>query len=165
VNRDRLEVELERPSLADDLDARSVMLSLMQSGEISLERGMKMLNIDDPIEEMRRRVEEDSAREIIKAEGQQRLEQRLASGVLQAPESDPNANPNQTQAQTTPQDQMAEAQNYAMQALQSTPGESQRLLRFLMSTRPELHALTKEFMERFRRQAEAQGRAQLQAGR
>lgn len=160
LDQETLDVSLKQPSTADDLEARSVMIQLAASGEVSRERAFKFLNIDNPVDEQKRRLEEDMEIERAKFEQERQLEKEFMSGTLGAGAgAEPAAGGGGPSV--TPGDIQQQAQQYAEQAVQSDQGTSARLLRFLMNTNPQLHALTKEFMERIRRQQGSAAVAQL----
>lgn len=162
LDQEQLDLGLKLPSTADDLEARSVMIQLAASGEVSRERAFKFLNIDDPVTEQKRRLEEDLEIERARAQQERQLEKEFMSGTLSAGAgSEPSGQAGTGGPQVTPGDIQQQAQQYAEQAVQSDPGSSSRLLRYLMNTNPQLHALTKEFMERIKRQQGSAAVAQL----
>jgi len=165
LDREQLDVSLKTPSTADDLDARSIIVQMAASGEVSRTRAFQFLNIEDPVEEVRRRLEEDMEIERAKAEMQARLEKEFSQGTLGAP-SGAGATPADggSGAGISPQDIMAKADQYAQQVVQSDAGTQQRLYDYLRGSDPQLHALVKEKAERLRRQTGSQAVQQLTQG-
>lgn len=175
-----LEVSLQRPSMADDLEARHIYLQLVAGGEISRAKGYRPFGVKDPMQELEERMEEDLRAEKIRrkkeqdyqrevemesmsthisAQQQAAAEQAAAQqggavgGGMPGPQM-PAHNPN-----ATPMDTMAEAEQLARQALQVEPdSERRRFLQQIAASNPELHMVVKGQMERIRSQGASQGR-------
>jgi hypothetical protein len=161
LDREQLDIGLKMPSNADDMEARSIMMQMVANGEVSRERGYKFLNIDDPVEEAKRKLDEDLEIERAKADMQRRLEKEFSAGTLGAPTGAGSTPAGPQAGGVTPTDQMSQAQNYAQQIVSADSGTQQRLYRYLQNTDPQLHALTKEMAGRIRRQTGAQAVQQL----
>jgi len=173
----RFSLQLEKSVMADDLEERQAYMQLVASGEISRARAYKTFNIEDPIEEKRRRLREDLEIEKDKTKLQQNFEQEMQTGNLgqqpppqqgQAPPAGGGGggygNPPQG-ANVTPLDVVAEADQIAQQFLQIPDnGTRAKELQKLKATRPDLHAMVKQKMEEYRAQGASQGRKQVGQG-
>lgn len=172
----RFSLQLEKSVMADDLEERQAYMQLVASGEISRARAYRTFNIEDPIEEKRRRLREDLEIEKDKAKLQQDFEQDMQTGNLgqQPPQAGGGASPspgaggygNPPQgANVTPLDVVAEADQIAQQLLQIPDnGTRSKELQKLKATRPDLHAMVKQKMEEYRAQGASQGRKQVGQG-
>lgn len=171
----RFSLQLEKSVMADDLEERQAYMQLVAAGEISRARAYRTFNIEDPIEEKRRRLREDLEIEKDKAKLQQGFDQEMQTGNIgQPPPEQPGAgaplgaggygNPPQG-ANVTPLDVVAEADQIAQQMLQIPDnGTRSKELQKLKATRPDLHAMVKQKMEEYRAQGASQGRKQVGQG-
>jgi len=173
----RFSLQLEKSVMADDLEERQAYMQLVASGEISRARAYRTFNIEDPIEEKRRRLREDLEIEKDKNQLQQSFEQEMQTGNIgqqpppQAggggappPQGGGYGNPPQG-ANVTPLDVVAEADQIAQQFLQIPDnGTRAKELQKLKATRPDLHAMVKQKMEEYRAQGASQGRKQVGQG-
>lgn len=164
----RFSLQLERSAMADDLEERGAYMQLVASGEISRARAYRTFNIEDPLEEKRKRLREDLEIEKDKAQLQKNFEQDMQTGNLgqQPPPQAGGAPPapggygNPPQgANVTPLDVVNEADQIAQQLLQiPDTGTRTKELQKLRATRPDLHAMVKQKMEEYRAQGASQGR-------
>lgn len=176
LEQEQLGVQLIRPSLADDLDLKHLKMSLAAGGEISRATAYRPIGIDDPIEEQKRRQQEDL--EIQKAiqKEQQNFEREMTLGsgnqvvdaMLQAQAAPPpgaamapagGGMPAGGGGSVTPLDIQQQAEEQAMQLLQiQDDGERRKQLMQIKATNPTLYALVKAKMEEIRQQGASQGR-------
>lgn len=176
-----MEISLQKPSMADDLEARSVYLQLAAGGEISRAKAYSPWGIKDPNAEMRERMEEDIQAEKDKAKMQQDYEKEMQGSMhdqvamqheqaqaeaAQQAQMQGGAPPSPGQAAMpnpghSPLDVMHEAENMAMEALGiEQDGERRKYLQQIAATNPTLHAAVKQKMEEIRAQGASMGRAQ-----
>ena len=183
LGREQMGVELQVPSMADDLEARNVYLQLAAGAEIPREIAYKPFGIDDPVEAVKRRMQEDIdiQRTQQKLQADFQREQTIGSmddimnqeqqqqGGGQAG-SDPESGGSEGQAQpssgddegATPLDNENKAKEKAQQLVQEQDqGVVKKELANLKATKPQMHALVKEYMEQLRSQAASQGKASL----
>lgn len=171
----RFSLQLEKSAMADDLEERGAYMQLVASGEISRARAYRTFNIQDPLEEKRKRLREDLEIEKDKAQLQKNFEQDMQSGNLGqgaasapqgngAPPAAGYGNPPQG-ANVTPLDVVAEADQIAQQMLQIPDnGTRSKELQKLKATRPDLHAMVKQKMEEYRAQGASEGRKMVGQG-
>jgi hypothetical protein len=176
MNQERMDVQLQLPSLADDIEKRQIYLQLAAGGEISRQKAYRSFGVDDPIAEAEQRMEEDieiqrvrekkqldyerertmgSADDIIAAQSQQNPQQGSAPGGAagMAPGSTP----------TTPLDVQQQADQIAQELIAiPSNGERTKQLNQIKASNPTLHAMVKQKMEEIRAQGASQGRAQVQ---
>lgn len=172
-------VDLQSPRMADDLEARNVYLQLAAGAEIPRSVAYKPFGIDDPVEAVKRRMEED----IDIQRAQQKLtedferEQTVGSmsdvvaqqaaeaqgaGAGSPPGAETAGGGAQQEAGITPLDRQTQAQEKAqILVAEQDQGVVNKELSALKASDPQMHALVKEFMEQLRRDAESQGRASL----
>jgi hypothetical protein len=164
LNLPRLRVELQRPSVAESLERKQFVFQLAAMGEISRETAYGMLGIDNVPGENKKRLEEDAEIERQRMRTQQELQKEMETGTLMAPQ-DPQGGEEGSlpgapgpQGNTTPMDVSSDAEDLAMYWLQLPDGERRSAMQAVASTKPEMHAMAKEIMEKMRRQGESQGR-------
>lgn len=68
---------LEPPSMAADIEAKGMLVSLMQAGEISRERVLQKFGVYNYLKEFGIRLEEDAERQILTDEVQKKTETRI----------------------------------------------------------------------------------------
>lgn len=165
LGREQLQVRLRPQAMANDLEEKQLYLQLAAGGEISRGTAYRPFNIDDPVEEARRRMLEDIEIQKAQMKAQQDFEREQTVGSMDAMISQsqqaagvpaPGAPPGGVV--TTPLDSMQEAQDLAMQALEMPQGDRTKFLNQIRSTAPEKHALVKQKMEEIRSQGESAGR-------
>jgi hypothetical protein len=169
----RFTLQLEKSAMADDLEERGAYMQLAASGEISRARAYKTFNIEDPLEEKRKRLKEDLEIEKAKSKLQSEFEQEMQVGNIgQAPAQQGGGAPAPGDmggygnppagANVTPLDVVAQADQIAQQLLQIPDnGTRSKELQKLRATRPDLHAMVKQKMEEYRAQGASQGRKQV----
>lgn len=176
LGSEQIGVKLQLPRMADDLEARHIYLQLAAGAEIPREVAYKPFGIDDPVEAVKRRMQEDIEiqKEQSKLQADFEREQTLGSmdAILGAEaeaqageQAQGGAAPSGAEAGgTTPLDIQQQAEEKANVLVQEDTGVVQRELANLKTSNPTLHALVKEKMEQIRGQAESQGRASLKGG-
>jgi len=180
TGREQIGVTLQLPSIADDLEQRHVYLQLAAGGEVSRDKVYKQFNIKDPIEEAKKRMEEDieiqRAQQKIQADFEREQTMGSADDIIASqmggaqPGTAGGAGLGGSPAggSTTPLDIMSQAEEQAAQLLQiESDGERRKMLQDIEATNPNLHAAVKQKMEEMRSAAASQGRqsvGQLIAG-
>jgi len=170
----KMRTRLQRPSVADSIERKQFVYQLAAMGEISRETAYESLGVDDTVAEFRKRLQEDMGRQREQVKAQQELQKEIESGAImaQAPAggagqpmggSMPGASPSGG-PQVTPLDVQGDAQQLAEYWLSiPTDGERTKAMQAVSTTKPELHAMAKELMDRIRRSGESQGRQQVAA--
>lgn len=167
LNREQIEMELQLPSLADNVEKQYLYMQLVASGEISRGRAFRAIGIKDPVEEAKARMDEDLEIEKSRARKSQTFQREMSAGQLQ-PEAQPNQGGSSVPGAensgpaVTPLDTMSKAQEKAQELLQiPNVGDRRKELDKLKHTDPTLYAATKECMEQMRSQAGSAGRQQV----
>ncbi len=165
----RLEARLARSKIADDLEERGIYLQLAASGEISRARAYGPLNIDDPLEEKKKRFREDLELERERLKMDKQFQQEQTAGTLGSAPQGPGAeagsgygNPPAGGGGATPLDVMSQAQAKAQELLAiEDDGMRSKMLAQLRGSDPTMHAAVKQQMEEMRDGAASQGRQQV----
>jgi hypothetical protein len=171
TRRQRMGVRLARPSMADNLEEKNIYMQLSAGGEISRQRAYASLNIEEPVEEIKRRMREDMDIERIKNKMQIEAQQEQMLAALGntgqngedsgAPQAGTYGSPPGGVA-VTPMRVMEDAAQRADQLLQiEDDGQRAKLLDQLRNTDQNLYYAVKGIMEDKRRQAGSQGRASV----
>ncbi len=171
-NREQIGVSQQLPSMADDLEERSIYLQLAAGGEISRQKAYRPFGIEDPVQEAKRRMQEDI--EIQKEQSKiqqdfQREQQMGSADQILAAESQQGggsmpggAGPAPGGAQSDPLMIQQQGQEMATKLLGiQSDGERSKQLRQIEASNPNLYSVVKQKMEEMRRQGEAQGRASV----
>lgn len=169
LGSEQIGVKLQLPRMADDLEARHIYLQLAAGAEIPREVAYKPFGIDDPVQAVKRRMQEDIEIQKEQAKLQADFEREQTLGSMDAILGAQSGAQGGEQAQggpaasagTTPLDIQQQAEQKAMELVQQETGIIQRELANLKTSNPTLHALVKEMMDQIRRDAGAQGRASL----
>jgi hypothetical protein len=180
-----IEVSLQKPRMADDLEARHVYLQLAAGGEISRAKAYAPFGVKDPMAEVQERLEEDMQLEEMRADLQESFERKQQMGSVgdqidaqqqaaaeqqaaqqgggaPAPGGAPVAPPVNPNASVL--DVMGQAEQMAMQALQiPSDGERTKFMQQIKASNPTLHSAMKQKMEEMRSQGASQGRASVGA--
>lgn len=158
-------VRLESPTIANDLDKQGILLQLGLSGEIPREMYMRGLKILDPVQARKDRDAEDLEVEKNRMEIEQAAsaelegQQMLLDLGMQANESMPDG---QGHEGTNPFNIEDKAQMMAEEWLQLPVGDRQKAMQQAAHTDRTTYALAKQIKEEIERNAESQGRQQLQ---
>lgn len=191
LEQEPLGVRLSRPRVADDLERKHIYLQLASGNELSRATAWKAFNIDDPIEEKRRRLQEDIEIQKIEQKENQAFEREMTMGsanqvveaMMQAQQAPPPAEgggggappagappaaggPNlfMNGQNVTPIELEGQAQEQAQQLLQMPTGERRKLMNQIRASNPVLYAVVQRKMEDMRQQGASQGRAQVSQG-
>lgn len=179
--RETVDVRLQKPKMADDLENRHVYLQMAAGGEISRAKAYRPFGIDDPVAEASERSEEDIAIQEEQMEHQQAFERKMmgsandqlamamqeqqaAQGGQPGPGGQPApAGPIDLNVQNMdPAQTMQKAREIAQQLLQiPQDGERSKQLQQIKATNETLHSAVKQKMQELRSAAESQGRAQV----
>lgn len=177
LGREQMSIDLQLPSMADDLEARNIYLQLAAGAEIPRDIAYKPFGIDDPVGAIKRRMEEDIDIQRTQAKLQKDFEREQTVGSMddvlnqqaqaQAEQEGGQAGSTPTQSSgdeegVSPLDRENQAKEKAQQLVQEQDqGLVNKELSNLKASNPQMHAMVKEFMEQIRRDAESQGRASL----
>jgi hypothetical protein len=179
LGREQLELGLQLPRMADDLEARQIYLQLAAGGEIPRTIAYKPFGIQEPVEAVKQRMEEDIDIQRQQQKLQKDFEREQTTGSMDAvlgqqaqqgqmgpdggaaPSGGGGAAGGQAGANVTPLDVQQQAEQKANELVQMDKGQSQKELANLKGSNPTLHALVKQKMEELRSQAASQGKASL----
>lgn len=175
MGEDVINVSLSKPSLADNLDRQNTVLQLASAGEVSRRKAYSFLGIQDPVEERRDRLEEDSQIQKIQMEKEEELRREMETGSInkqldaQAQQEQQGGGMSPPGGAATPGggggesplDIQQQAQEMAQQFLSMPEGDRRKQLITIKGQNPNLHALIKQFMEEMRSQAGSQGVQQM----
>jgi len=164
-----LQLQLDLPTIADDLEKRGLYLQLAAGGEISRATAYKSINVNDPIEEARVRAREDATIAQVQTREQEILQKEMERGAINPDEG--TAEYEEAQENGAPQagaeiadDSLygtlnSQAEQQAMQLLQiPDDGERAKALTQIRVSNPELHAVVKQKMEEMRAAGASAGR-------
>jgi len=171
----QIELQLDLPTVADDLEKRGVYLQLAAGGELSRATAYKSFNIQDPVEEARARAREDTAITLAQQKEQETLQKEIERGAINPDEGTAEFEESQEgapppQGGGAPSDSLfgslnTQAEQQAMQLLQiPDDGERAKALTQIRISNPELHAVVKQKMEEMRAQGASEGRKNVAAG-
>jgi hypothetical protein len=159
-----MEIEMQTPTIADDVEKRNIEMQLMAGGEFPREHFLKSLGIKDPVQAYRQRLQEDTEFNLAAQEAQAELQkQQEAASLGQAVGAAGAGAPGQAGAAGgggTPDQQWQEADQLAQKWLNMEEGERQKDMANVEATKPNIHALAKQLMEKYRSQGESMGRQQ-----
>jgi hypothetical protein len=165
LGREQIGVSLELPSIADDLEERNVYMQLAAGGELSRATAYRNYSVKDPVEEIKKRIQEDIAiekersklhadfeREATMGDAENIVDGQMAGGA-----------PAGGEGGMTPVDRlMQEAEAEAARLLQIPDnGTRSKELNAMRASKPELHAAVKQKMEELRSQGASEGRKQI----
>ena len=192
LEREQMGVKLARPRVADDLEKKHIYLQLASGGELSRATAYRAFNIDDPIEEKRRRMQEDIEIQKVEKKENENFEREMTLGsanqvvdaMLQAQQAPPPGGGGGGGApagpppggggggggpsvfmdgqNVTPLELENQAQAQAEQLLSMPTGERRKAMNSLKATNPVLYAVTQRKMEDMRQQGASQGRASVE---
>lgn len=192
LEQEQMGVKLMRPRVADDLERKHIYLQLASGAELSRATAWKAFNIDDPIEEKRRRLQEDIEIQKIEQRENKAFEREMTLGsanqvveaMVQAQSAPPPAEgggggappsgggggapggPNifMNGENVTPIELEGKAMEQAQQLLQMPVGERRKLMNQIKASDPVLYAVVQRKMEDMRQQGASQGRASVSQG-
>lgn len=184
----QLEVYMLKPAIADNLENKSIYLQLGSGGELSRQTVYGAFNIDDPVEEQRRRTKEDMEIQIMKQREGEKMERRMQMGsadqvvgaIAQAEQeamaqqqaamqggggggAPPPAGGGGGGGGGTPLDVQQQAEETAEQLFQMDESSRRKEMNTLRASNPTLYAVVKQKMEERRAQAASEGRKQVSA--
>jgi len=179
--QDPIDMGLDRPSQADNIEARNAWASLSASGEIPRRYPFQSLGISDPVTAVVERAEEDMAikRKLRKieedmariesvgsmAEAAAAAQQSNAQAASQGQPVGPSGMATQPTGDQSLMDIESQAMTIATDLLQANlpPGQHRAELQKIKATNETLHAMVMQKMEELRRQGAAMGRAETPA--
>lgn len=171
IGQQRMDVSLQLPRLADDLERQRVYMQLAAGAEIPRSIAYGPFGIKDPVEAAKQRAQEDIEiqKEQIKLQADFERQQQFGSmdNVVAQQNAGAGSSPagNSVQAgdpqSMNPFDIQNKAAEIAQQWLQLPLGERQKQMAAVRSSNPNLHAMAKQKMEEMRSDAESQGRQSL----
>jgi hypothetical protein len=161
----KMAVTLQRPSLADSLERKQILLQLSSAGEVSRELAYEPFGVDDAVKEVEKRMKEDQAIQRARVKLDQEWQREQSSGA--APSDDSGAASGSSPSASggggeNPADISAKAQQLA-QYWGSIPsdGERSKAMQAVKAQNPQLYALAKQMLEDGRNQGASQGRQQM----
>lgn len=177
MGEQEIRAKMTRPALADNLDRQNVRLQLSSAGEISRKSAYGFLGIDDPVEEKKKRLEEDAEIQKEQIAVEQEVRQQMESGTInqqldaqaeaaqqqQAGGSLPGGDPSGGGGQVTPMDIQGQAEQLAQQWAQMPQGDRSKHMQQVKAQDNQLYALAKEALEEMRSSAKSQGLQQFNA--
>lgn len=174
IGQQTMDVTLQLPRLADDLERQRVYMQLAAGAEIPRSIAYGPFGIKDPVEAAKQRAQEDIEiqKEQSKLQADFERQQQLGSmdGIVMAQQeaaaqqsggSSPAGMEGSGNPGSNPLDIQNKAAELAQQWLQLPVGERQKQMSAVRSSNPNLHAMAKQKMEEMRSQAESQGRQSL----
>ena len=164
LGREQMGVSLELPSIADDLEERNVYMQLAAGGELSRATAYRNYSVQDPVQEVKKRIQEDIEIEKMRAKLNEDFEREMTMGSAEdIANSQMQGGAPGGGASVTPVDSlMQEAEKLAVDLLKiPDDGMRSKELRAIQATRPELHAAVKQKMEELRASGASEGRKQV----
>lgn len=179
--REQLGVKLEMPTMADDMEIKHIYMQLAAGGELSRETAYKAFNILDPLEEIKRRTQEDIETQKIKQKENENFEREMTLGsanqivdaMLQAQGGSGGPPPpppggggggggpmpgGGDGGAMTPLDLEQQGEELAQQWLQMDVGARRKEIAKVKATNPNLYAVAMRKMEDIRQQGASEGR-------
>lgn len=152
-----MDVALQPPTLADDEANRQIIMQLLAGGEVPRDLVLKTVGIKDPVQAFKARLQEDAEFEEARALQEQELQKKMEARTLGAA-SGAAAGPGGggEGAQGMQQEAMEKAQAW----LTMEEGAKIRDMRATAATKPEIHALAKQYMEEAKADGASAGRQQ-----
>ena len=165
----RMQTRLSRSQMADQLEDRGIYMQLMAGGQLSYERGMGSVNVQDPMEEFKKRTAEDLERMKLQQDAQKQYEQQQQQGALQDAPQQPGAAPTAGYGNApgaggagpgaTPLDIEQKAAELAESWVQiQDKGERAKAMASVRATDPSLEAYAQRKLEQMRSAGASQGR-------
>lgn len=179
LEKEQVNIKLMLPSVADDMEKRHVWLQLAAGGEVSRGTAYRAFNIDNPVQEVVRRAQEDIEIEKARQKANEDFEREMTLGsanqivdaMLQSqggpgggmPPPGPGGAPDGASqgggGGMTPLDIEQQGEQEAMQLLQiQDVGERRKAMMQIKSSNPTLYAVVQRHMEDIRQQGASQGR-------
>lgn len=176
LEKEPVSIKLMLPSVADDMEKRHVWLQLAAGGEVSRATAYRAFNIDNPVQEVMRRSQEDMEIEKARQKASEDFEREMTLGsanqvvdaMMQAtggpgggmPPPGPGGPPaGGAQGGVTPLDIEQQGEQEAMRLLQiQDTGERRKAMMQIEASNPTLYAVVKRHMEEIRQQGASQGR-------
>ncbi len=175
IGQASMDVELQLPRLADNLEKQNVYMQLYAGGQIPGSVAFQPFGIKDPVEAAKQRAQEDIQIQKDKLKIQQDFEREQSLGSMDAilaaqqkqqggaggggAGSSPAGQ--EGEGGMNPLDIQQQAEQKATQLLQMPIGERQKQMAQIKSSNPNLHAMVKQKMEEMRSQAASAGVQQL----
>ena len=177
LEKEPVSIKLMLPSVADDMEKRHVWLQLAAGGEVSRATAYRAFNIDNPVQEVMRRSQEDFEIEKARQKASEDFEREMTLGsanqvveaMMQATGGPgggmppgggaPPAGGGGGQGGVTPLDIEQQGEQEAMRLLQiQDNGERRKAMMQIEASNPTLYAVVKRHMEEIRQQGASQGR-------
>jgi hypothetical protein len=177
LEKEPVSIKLMLPSVADDMEKRHVWLQLAAGGEVSRATAYRAFNIDNPVQEVMRRSQEDMEIEKARQKASEDFEREMTLGsanqvvdaMMQAvggpggpmppPSGPPAGGGGGGQGGVTPLDIEQQGEQEAMRLLQiQDTGERRKAMMQIEASNPTLYAVVKRHMEEIRQQGASQGR-------
>lgn len=158
-----IEVGLEKPSLADNIDKQNILMQLGMQGEIPRSYFMGSLGVSDAVSAKTERMEEDMEieKKVMELEEQfkKEMESRQAAGSI--PSGDGMGNVPE-EGGVSPMDVEEQANAKAQEWLSLPVGERRKAMEAQKGQNFNVYTMAKEIMEQMRRQGASDGRAAVE---
>ena len=181
LGQDHVEVSLVPNHIAQDLENRHIYLQLMSGGEMSRRTALGGFGVDDPINEIEERLDEDMRVQEAQTKAQEDLQRKMESGSLSqqmeqqlmaeqeqagaapagggAPPTPGGGPPPMPSGEVSPTEIQSLAEQHTAYALSiPTDGERRKYLQDMEATNENLYALVKTKMEKQRNQWASEGK-------
>jgi hypothetical protein len=180
LQQERLTPKLQQPTIADDMEAKSVYLQLAAGGDLSRSTAYAGFNVNDPVAEALKRMKEDMAiqqgQQKLQAEAQRQQELGSLGDVAAAEDQASGADgsfpgsgaagaPPTNQGGLTPMDAQQKAMDLAQQwAACPDNGQRAKMMRQAEATDQMTYALAKQLWEKMKADGASQGRKAVTSG-
>lgn len=155
----KLDVGLERPSTANNIDKQNVLLQLGMNGEIPRHYFMKNYGIEDPVGAAKERFREDLKIDRHRMEEEESAQREMEAAESMRQQADPAGGDGQ--GGSTPHDVEEQAMEKAKEWMSMQDGERSKAMQAEKATNFNRYTLAKQYMEEFRAQGEREGRQQV----
>jgi hypothetical protein len=180
LGQERMQIRQLLPSVADDLEKRNIYLQLAGGGTLSMDTAYRPLGIDDPLGEVKKKMQEDAAIQRMQKEVAAETERQLQFGsmgdVITAEQQATGGQsgsfpggaagaPGGGQGGMTPMQMQNDAQQMAQQWAQTADQSTRtKLMRQAEATSFDTYAIAKQIWEDMKSEGESQGRAAVTSG-
>jgi len=159
LNNQRIDISLQPPSMADNIDKQNILLQLVSQGELPRSAVFREFGIDDPVQAFRERQEEDANFAKIQKETEEKMQKEMDAEASLAAAADPGADPGGEQPGTTPMDMEQRAMQKAQEWLQiPSDGERTKAMNAAKAQDFQLYSMAKQVMEEMRSAGASDGR-------
>lgn len=151
-----IDVALQPPTMADDAEKQQIIMQLLAGGEVPRDLILKTVGIKDPVQAFKARLQEDAEFEEARMLQEQELQKKMEARTLGAAVGGQDGGAGGPGVQGMQQEAMEKAQSW----LTMEEGAKIRDMRATAATKPEIHALAKQYMEEAKADGASAGRQQ-----